>query len=152
MFIKLSAQLCQENSGVEVDEHKPTSTKAINTREELHTPGSKGEKVQEHPKPPRQEPAKTPIAETRFAHRTKFDLLTDTVETVDSDETEIGGISGLSLTEEDGDIAQKVKGELIPRFGSAFWNIYGNKLRVFGTEERVCVLGSTARPKKIPVR
>ncbi|KKA22245.1 CAF1 family ribonuclease [Rasamsonia emersonii CBS 393.64] len=158
VFIKLSAQLCQEDSGVEVDKHKPTSIKAIDTHEGLHpeiskTPGRKGEKVQEHLEPPRQEPAKIPKAETRFAHRTKFDLLTDTVETVDSDETEIGRSSDLSSTEEDGDIAQKIKnGELIPRFGSAFWNVYGNKLRVFGTEERVCVLGSTAGPKKTPAR
>ncbi|RJE22372.1 CAF1 family ribonuclease [Aspergillus sclerotialis] len=33
------------------------------------------------------------------------------------------------------------RGELIPRFESGFWSIYGNKLRVFGTEERVCDLG-----------
>ncbi|KAK3701390.1 hypothetical protein LTR37_015488 [Vermiconidia calcicola] len=28
----------------------------------------------------------------------------------------------------------------MPRFGSDFWRVYGNKLRVFGTEEGVCVL------------
>lgn len=39
-------------------------------------------------------------------------------------------------------IMEKVnRGELIPRFGSEFWGIYGNKLRVFGTEERVCDIG-----------
>ena len=29
----------------------------------------------------------------------------------------------------------------MPRFASDFWRTYGNKLRVFGTEESVCVLG-----------
>ena len=28
----------------------------------------------------------------------------------------------------------------VPRFGSDFWRVYGNKLRVFGTQEGVCVL------------
>ena len=28
----------------------------------------------------------------------------------------------------------------MPRFGTDFWRVYGNKLRVFGTEEGVCVL------------
>lgn len=39
-------------------------------------------------------------------------------------------------------IDQKVDhGELIPRLGGEFWNVYGNKLRVFGTEEKVCIIG-----------
>jgi poly(A)-specific ribonuclease len=32
----------------------------------------------------------------------------------------------------------------MPRFVSDFWRTYGNKLRVFGTEEGVCVLGEIA--------
>lgn len=32
----------------------------------------------------------------------------------------------------------------MPRFGSDFWRVYGNKLRVFGTQEGVCVLDSSA--------
>lgn len=36
------------------------------------------------------------------------------------------------------------RGELIPRYGTAFWKVYGNKLRVFGTEERVCSVGNFA--------
>ncbi|KAI5361993.1 Putative ribonuclease CAF1, ribonuclease H-like superfamily [Septoria linicola] len=31
----------------------------------------------------------------------------------------------------------------MPRFGSDFWRVYGNKLRVFGTQEGVCVLEPT---------
>lgn len=36
-------------------------------------------------------------------------------------------------------------GHLIPRLGSEFWKVYGNKLRVFGTEERVVCLGGQAK-------
>lgn len=32
-------------------------------------------------------------------------------------------------------------GELIPRLGAKFWKVFGNKLRVFGTEERMCTMG-----------
>jgi poly(A)-specific ribonuclease len=32
----------------------------------------------------------------------------------------------------------------MPRFGSDFWRTYGNKLRVFGTQEGVCVLDASA--------
>jgi poly(A)-specific ribonuclease len=32
----------------------------------------------------------------------------------------------------------------MPRFVSGFWRTYGNKLRVFGTDEGVCVLGESA--------
>jgi poly(A)-specific ribonuclease len=28
----------------------------------------------------------------------------------------------------------------MPRFEGDFWRVYGNRLRVFGTEEGVCVL------------
>lgn len=39
-------------------------------------------------------------------------------------------------------IRQKVDhGELIPRLEEEFWNVYGNMLRVFGTEEKVCIIG-----------
>lgn len=31
----------------------------------------------------------------------------------------------------------------MPKFGSDFWRVYGNKLRVFGTQEGVCVLDGT---------
>ncbi|RDW79165.1 CAF1 family ribonuclease [Aspergillus mulundensis] len=38
-------------------------------------------------------------------------------------------------------IRQAAKGNLIPRPYSQFWSVYGNKLRVFGTKERVCDVG-----------
>ena len=52
-------------------------------------------------------------------------------------------VSGSPLEETgSADVAQKVcNGELIPRLGNEFWNIYGNRLRVFGTKERVLQLG-----------
>lgn len=49
-----------------------------------------------------------------------------------------------STLEETGsaEVAHKVRnGELIPRLGSAFWNVYSNRLRAFGTKERVLQLG-----------
>lgn len=33
------------------------------------------------------------------------------------------------------------RGELIPRLGADFWKTYGNTLRVFGTQERICSFG-----------
>lgn len=33
------------------------------------------------------------------------------------------------------------QGVLLPRLGDAFWDAYGNMLRVFGTQERVIELG-----------
>ena len=38
-------------------------------------------------------------------------------------------------------ILQRVKdGKLIPCFESTFWDAYRNKLRVFGTQEELCIL------------
>lgn len=46
--------------------------------------------------------------------------------------------------EEDTDMLLKIaKGELIPRFHSGVWKAYANKLRVFGTQERVMILGES---------
>jgi len=40
---------------------------------------------------------------------------------------------------DDPELSKGVK-DGMPRLGSDFWRVYGNKLRVFGTEEGVCVL------------
>lgn len=40
---------------------------------------------------------------------------------------------------EDPKLSQHMEGGM-PRLGSDFWRVYGNRLRVFGTEEGVCVL------------
>lgn len=66
---------------------------------------------------------------TTVVHRTKFDAL----EVEDSVTTPNTACP---------DVMQKIsRGELIPRMGTEFWRIYGNKLRVFGTKERVCTVG-----------
>ncbi|KAJ6096005.1 CAF1 family ribonuclease [Penicillium sp. IBT 16267x] len=45
-----------------------------------------------------------------------------------------------------GDIAPKVQGgDLVPRVDSEFWRTYGNKLRVFGTTERVVHLSDASK-------
>jgi hypothetical protein len=57
-----------------------------------------------------------------------------------STESETSDELGLN-TEAEGEIEQKIQGELIPRFDSEFFKVYRNKLRVFGTEERECIFG-----------
>ncbi|KAF5866425.1 hypothetical protein ETB97_011977 [Aspergillus alliaceus] len=56
-------------------------------------------------------------------------------------------IEGITLTPRKSsssvDVSRKVaNGELIPRQDAQFWKAYGNKLRVFGTEEKVCRMTS----------
>ncbi|KAL3473972.1 CAF1 family ribonuclease [Aspergillus californicus] len=41
------------------------------------------------------------------------------------------------------------KGHLIPRVGSQFWTVYGNRLRVFGTHERVCQIGPSIAEQRV---
>lgn len=67
-------------------------------------------------------------------------LSEDTVDLIEfSDSESPKPVQRAALTEaETGDIAQKMPvGELVPRVDSEFWRTYGNKLRVFGTIERV---------------
>jgi poly(A)-specific ribonuclease len=112
--------------------------------------------------PPEKYPSQQPIDWTEptefdrirsaFAHKTRFDLLTDQTEEIPTFPLKGDGHKGPpSITSEESllrfpediDVEQKVAaGDLIPRFGSKFWSIYGNKLRVFGTEESVCILNS----------
>lgn len=83
-----------------------------------------------------------------FSHTTKYDLLTD--QTMDLSPPKPRPArnaqkptpeASLIEFEEDILIRQKVaKGELMPRFDSKFWKVYGNKLRVFGTIEGVSSL------------
>lgn len=101
----------------------------------------------------------------RFAHATAFDQLQDTAEEEDeSDEEEIlqfddlpsstayaaapvvadtdGASEGGIVKPEDWDTPwwRRETGKAMPRFDSDFWRVYGNKLRVFGTQEGVCLL------------
>lgn len=175
VFIKLSAQL--RNGGIPMDpQAKPFVPKQAFSSElseiildgsascasstsggssiEMATKTSRKSKDRPSQKPVNwQEPGEVTRIRSAFAHRTKFDLLTDLAEeTEDLPETDMpassnplagpGGELHLLAFEDEESISQKVKdGELIPRFGAPFWKVYGNKLRVFGTEERVCILG-----------
>lgn len=101
------------------------------------------------------EPTEFDRIRSAFAHRTRFDLLTDQTEEVLSFPPKENGDEGSASTTaeesllsfpEDISVEQKVAaGELIPRFSSKFWSVYGNKLRVFGTEEGVCMLNPRIR-------
>lgn len=87
--------------------------------------------------PTGQEATEDPEA-TNIGHRTKFDTLPvgDAADNMDLDKPP-------SVDKADEvEIMQMVnRGELIPRIEAEFWKTYSNKLRVFGTEERVCVIG-----------
>jgi poly(A)-specific ribonuclease len=62
--------------------------------------------------------------QSKFAHQNLFDTLPEDTDSPDeSDET-----------------SDDEEAKLIPTFSSPVWKVYGNKLRVFGTSERVCAL------------
>ncbi|CAI7633115.1 unnamed protein product [Penicillium glandicola] len=69
-----------------------------------------------------------------------FDVETETIPMIQP--TQIAR-AGTSLADTgSGSIARLVnQGKLLPRLGDAFWDIYGNILRVFGTQERMVQLG-----------
>lgn len=76
-------------------------------------------------------------------YRTRFDLLEvqESSEVPEDTPPEEAKVSLRSDGSED--VALKVRnGELIPRLDAEFWKVYGNRLRVFGTEERVCIIES----------
>lgn len=98
---------------------------------------------------------------SRFAHPTAFDQLRDLAR--ESDEEDVIQFDDLPISapasapvvadtdgvSEGGVVApedwntpywRREAGRAMPRFDSDFWAVYGNKLRVFGTEEGVCLL------------
>ena len=100
----------------------------------------------------------------RFAHATVFDQLQNTVDE-ESEEEEILQFDDLPSStatasapvaaDTDGISDNRVRvtaadwetpywrregGRAMPRFDSDFWGVYGNKLRIFGTQEAVCLL------------
>lgn len=60
---------------------------------------------------------------------------------------------GVSLagTESEGTARLVNQGILLPRLGHTFWDAYGNKLRVFGTQERVIQLGNEVSKEELLV-
>ncbi|EAW14551.1 CAF1 family ribonuclease [Aspergillus clavatus NRRL 1] len=86
-----------------------------------------------------------PQAPKPNAFGTRFDLL-EIEEIIDSIDSDIPTDDRkLSLAPSDSaELMRKANsGELIPRLGAKFWKVYGNKLRVFGTLERVCIIGAS---------
>ncbi|CAG7953256.1 unnamed protein product [Penicillium nalgiovense] len=69
-----------------------------------------------------------------------FDVDTETIPTIQPAQI---ARAGASLADTgSGRIARLVnQGKLLPRLGDAFWDTYGNILRVFGTQERMVQLG-----------
>ncbi|KAJ5479757.1 hypothetical protein N7530_005266 [Penicillium desertorum] len=69
-----------------------------------------------------------------------FDVDTETIPTIQPAQI---ARAGTSLADTgSGRIARLVnQGKLLPRLGDAFWDTYGNILRVFGTQERMVQLG-----------
>ena len=97
------------------------------------------------------EPLEVARIRSIFAHPNKFDLLTDQTEETVSNSASSNNIvkydpifdptRPLLDFPEETVMQEKVdRGELIPRFNSDFWEVYGNKLRVYGTAEEVCEL------------
>lgn len=69
-----------------------------------------------------------------------FDVDTETIPLIQAAQI---AQAGTSLADTgSGRIARLVdQGKLLPRLGDAFWDTYGNILRVFGTQERMVQLG-----------
>ncbi|KAL8636251.1 MAG: hypothetical protein Q9228_006332 [Teloschistes exilis] len=81
---------------------------------------------------------------TAFSHPTKFDLLGD----ISADEDPVASSpkkQDLSLSSKQDDPSKGNSYEIggrMPAWDSGFWNVYGNKLRVVGTLEQMCPVGS----------
>lgn len=122
VFIKLSVQL--RDGGI--------SRTLMNNKASL-TPDERSVTARDH-SPGRLRGKKTGKKSTPSIHSSnRFDFLAmeDTFEDTTSPSASLNADN----------IAHKGEtGELIPRPSADFWEAYGNILRVFGTEERVCVL------------
>ncbi|KAF4177482.1 hypothetical protein CNMCM8694_000231 [Aspergillus lentulus] len=154
VFIRLSAQL--RDGGVDLPQQKSTkgaqdtsnlqqtyqevASDAYAERRLQTTSGSAKKTFESKSRPSTTESPKAPT--TRLLG-TRFDLL-EIEEAMDEVDSNIPiDDRRLSLGPTDSvEVMQKAaNGDLIPRLGAEFWKVYGNKLRVFGTLERVCVVG-----------
>lgn len=130
-----------------------TKTSAKKVKKKKKTKSKKGATVQ------------SPAIHTgRFSHATAFDQLQELVnqDEAESEEerlqfdslpsstayasvpvvTDTNGISEDATAPIDWDTPywRREQGKAMPRFESDFWKVYGNRLRVFGTEEGLCQL------------
>ncbi|RAQ73492.1 CAF1 family ribonuclease [Aspergillus flavus] len=132
IFIKLSAQL--RDGGISkfpdpVELKGQSDTMGLNNTTLAVPESLKGSVEKESAA--RKKPLKTPTS-TKLG--TRFDALD--VEEI-NDRVESMALKSRKSSSSV-DVTRKVaNGELIPRYGAEFWKVYGNKLRVFGTEERV---------------
>lgn len=138
-------------------EEKAGNTVATKTPAE--SKGKKKKKLRAKKKQSQHSPIEPP---GRFAHATVFDQLQDTTQD-ESEEEEIlqfdelpssnatasapvvadtDGVSEYTVKPEDWETPYWIRqgGRPMPGFDSDFWSVYGNKLRVFGTQEGVCIL------------
>lgn len=155
VFIRLSAEL--RDGGVDLPQRKskdaPDTSNLQQTRQEVAsegyaegtlqtTPGSAKKTFEQKSRP---SGTRSPKEPTTRVLGTRFDLL-EVEEALDEVDSNIPiDDRRLSLGPSDSvEVMQKAaNGELIPRLGAEFWKVYGNKLRVFGTLERVCVMGAS---------
>lgn len=148
VFIKLAAQLRdrgsskyagptpvasihsqnQRRSQPDIIHERSAKLSRLETGQEAIFPAHENRKVH-----PTGQEAKEDKDTTNIGHRTKFDLL-EVEEPADITDS-------LNMDQADEIMLKANRGELIPRVGAEFWKIYSNRLRVFGTEERVCILG-----------
>ncbi|KGO65592.1 Ribonuclease CAF1 [Penicillium italicum] len=79
-----------------------------------------------------------PVARSEFSNF--FDVDTETIPTIQP--AQIARADTSLAATGSGRIARLInQGKLLPRLGDAFWDTYGNTLRVFGTQERMVQLG-----------
>lgn len=155
IFLKLASQLpkAQQSdssntsyTGSEWSQHTATSSDGIDNRNVSNlggippTPAAQAETSLQALSLSEAKAARDSRVQSRFAHGNLFDTLAadDTIDQID--DSNVTGPSNTVMNEVK--VQEMVaEGKLIPRFDSPIWDIYGNKLRVFGTAERVFALG-----------
>ncbi|GFF44506.1 54S ribosomal protein L17, mitochondrial [Aspergillus udagawae] len=156
VFIRLSAQL--RDGGVDLPQQKSTKDARVTSNFQqtyqdvaseayvegrLQTiPGNAKKAFEQKSRP---SSIGSPKAPTTGVLGTRFDLLEieEAIDEVDSNIPIDDRRLSLGPTESVEVMQKAANGELIPRLGADFWKVYGNKLRVFGTVERVCVMGAS---------
>jgi poly(A)-specific ribonuclease len=145
VFIKLSAQLSNHSQLVSAPVIANHATRVDRLAILEGTPTSKDSRkdkvvdIEEHSKLEKQgnRSNSDPKGQSRFAHQTRFNILAQQLDSIDLQD----GNSPIT--------ARSEEVELIPDSQSSFWTIYSNKLRVFGTEERVFLLKTSQNPSSV---